>query len=109
MEEITVITKQHGAFFTAAAFIGGCYAGMATCTDKQLAERQARAYAAVLAAAGPLQPLDNARLGARAAVPRFALVVRPGGRWPEAVRSAAQLAALDVPMLATDEPETVAA
>jgi hypothetical protein len=105
--EITVLYRQSGSFWTAAAFIGESCAGIACCSDKALAGQQARAYAETLAAAGPLQPLDSAaaRLGAPAklsaptklAGPGFGLYVSARTSWRAAVVQAAQLAALDVP------------
>jgi hypothetical protein len=95
--EITIVTKQAGTYFTAAAFIGNALAGSATCQSKEEASRQARAFAQTLLDRGqPLQPLDVARLGAGAKLPTFGLVVNIG-RHPRGVVQAAMLAAALLP------------
>jgi hypothetical protein len=90
--EITLIYKQSGRYWTAAAFLGGAFAGCSTNLDRQQAGEKARALAEHLVQHGQLSPVvapEAARLGGRAKVGRFSLAVHIG-RQPFGVLQAAQ-------------------
>jgi hypothetical protein len=102
--EITIIYKQSGTYWTAAAFVGGAFAGCAVSGNKQQAGNQARALAEHLVLDGQPTSLDPeaARLGGRAKVGSFSVQLNVT-RQPLGIMQAAQLAALAVPFLPTDE------
>jgi hypothetical protein len=103
--EITLIYKQSGRYWTAAAFLGKAFAGCSTHIDRQQAGENARALAEHLVQHGELSPIvapEAARLGGRAKVRGFSLALHIG-RQPLGVLQAAQLAALAAPIFPVDE------